>query len=137
VDRSAVGLRVSKLNGALAARVDGVDFAGGDPLPRVTVEAIESALYEHGVLVVPAADMTPGQHLSLASHFGEPERHQFFPNLGEGLEEVTLLDSDRDRSNMWHRDEPFLARPPIITMTHAKCLPAYGGDTAFISLHAA
>jgi taurine dioxygenase len=132
-----VSVYVAKLNGELAARVDGVEFAGGDPLPPAALQSIEAALYEHGVIVVPAVEMSAAQHLALARHFGEPERHEFFPNLGEGLEEVTLLDSERDRSNMWHRDEPFLARPPIITMTHAQRLPPYGGDTAFISLHAA
>lgn len=134
---TSAALAVRKLNGALGARIEGVDFSTGEPLDGAVVAAIAGALYEHGVVVVPAADMTPAQHLALARAFGEPERHQFFPNLGEGLEEVTLLDSERDRSNMWHRDEPFLARPPIITMTHAKRLPSFGGDTAFISLHAA
>ena len=38
---------------------------------------------------------------------------------------------------MWHVDEQFLVKPPIITITHAIRLPIYGGDTSFISLHAA
>jgi taurine dioxygenase len=131
-------VRVRKLNGALGARVDGVDFGDGStPIAACDVEAIGAALYEHSVVAAAAGSMSPGQHLALARHFGEPEHHQFFPNLGPGLEEVTLLDSDRDRSNMWHADEPFLERPPIITMTHAQQLPSYGGDTAFIGLHAA
>jgi taurine dioxygenase len=130
-------VQVRKLNGALGARVDGVDFGGGEKLDADDVAAIEAALYEHGVLAISAAEMTPDQHLVLARHFGEPEHHQFFPNLGPGREEVTLLDSERDRANMWHMDEPFLVRPPIITMTHAQQLPSFGGDTAFISLHAA
>jgi taurine dioxygenase len=132
-----MAITVHKLNGALAARVEGVDFGAGEPLDAATLRAIEAALYEHGVLAIDAAAMTPAQHLALARHFGEPEHHEFFPNLGDGLEEVTLLDSEKDRANMWHMDEPFLVRPPIITMTHAKQLPAHGGDTAFISLHAA
>jgi taurine dioxygenase len=131
------GLVVRKLNGALGARIEGVDFGRGEPLPRPVLEAVEAALYEHGVLAIAAAEMTDAQHLALASHFGEAEHHQFFPNLGPGLEQVTLLDSTKDRANMWHMDEPFLRRPPIVTMTHAKQLPSYGGDTAFIGLHAA
>jgi taurine dioxygenase len=129
---------VRKLNGALGARVEGVDFGDGTTvLDPGDVAGIEAALYEHSVIAVSAASMSPAQHLALARHFGEPEHHQFFPNLGPGLEEVTLLDSERDRSNMWHMDEPFLERPPIITMTHAQRLPSYGGDTEFIGLHAA
>lgn len=128
---------IRRLNGALGARVDGIDFSDGTPLDTGVVATVAAALHEHGVIVVPAAEMSAAQHLALAASFGEPERHQFFPNLGPGLEEVTVLDSERDRANMWHRDEPFLERPPIITMTHAQKLPSFGGDTAFISLHAA
>ena len=131
-------ITVRKLNGALGARVEGASFGDGrSALDLADVTGIEAALYEHSVIAVSAASMSPAQHLALARHFGEPEHHQFFPNLGPGLEEVTLLDSERDRSNMWHMDEPFLERPPIITMTHAQRLPSYGGDTEFISLHAA
>lgn len=131
------GVSVRRLNGALGARIEGVDFGDGEPLAADVVAVIEAALYEHGVVAIAAAEMTDAQHLALASHFGEAEHHQFFPNLGPGLEQVTLLDSTKDRANMWHMDEPFLVRPPIVTMTHAKQLPSYGGDTAFISLHAA
>lgn len=127
-----------KLNGALGARVDGIDFGDGtQPLGKGALDAVEAALCEFGVICVPARGMSPAQHLALAHHFGTPEHHTFFPNLGPGLEEVTLLDSERDRSNMWHADEPFLEYPPIITMTHAQQLPSYGGDTLFIGLHAA
>lgn len=132
---SAVTVR--KLNGALGARIEGIDFGDGAPLGEPALSTIEAALYDHGVVAIAAADMSDTQHLALASHFGEAEHHQFFPNLGPGLEQVTLLDSTKDRANMWHMDEPFLVRPPIVTMTHAKQLPSYGGDTAFISLHAA
>lgn len=133
-----MAIEIERLNGALGARLHGVDFGDGTrALDAGTVAVIEGALYDHGVVAIGARAMTPSQHLALARHFGEPEHHQFFPNLGPGLEEVTLLDSTRDRSNMWHADEPFLARPPIITMTCARQLPAYGGDTLFIGLHAA
>jgi len=82
--------------------------------------------------------MQPNQHVELATHFGELEHHEFFDNQGDGFEHITVLDSERgDRSNMWHIDEQFLEKPPVITMTHAVQLPSYGGDTSFISLHAA
>jgi taurine dioxygenase len=133
-----MGLQVQKLAGALGARIDGVDFGDGTrPVSPTVADEIAAALYEHSVIAIDATAMSPAQHLQLAEHFGEPEQHQFFPNLGPGLEQVTLLDSDRDRSNMWHMDEPFLTRPPIITMTRAIELPSYGGDTEFLSLHAA
>jgi taurine dioxygenase len=130
------GIELARLNGALGARVTGIDWERG--LTVDALDAIADALFEHGVLALDAAQMRPEQHVDLAAHFGELEHHEFFDNQGEGREHITVLDSERgDRSNMWHVDEQFLEKPPIVTMTHAIRLPAYGGDTSFISLHAA
>jgi taurine dioxygenase len=129
-------VEIVKLNGPLAARVTGIDWDAG--LRDRDVDVIGDALLEHGVLAVAARDMRPEQHVQLASSFGELEHHEFFDNQGPGFEHITVLDSARgDRSNMWHIDEQFLEKPPIITMTRAIQLPVWGGDTAFISLHAA
>ena len=138
----AVGgvMEVHRLNGALGARVNGIDWdtGPGHVLGPEVGPAVAGALAEYHVLAVEARDMRPEQHVALARHFGELEHHEFFNNLGPGLEHITVLDSSRgDRSNMWHIDEQFLNRPPIVTMTHAQLLPSYGGDTSFISLHAA
>ncbi|MFN8027316.1 MAG: TauD/TfdA family dioxygenase [Acidimicrobiia bacterium] len=127
---------IARLNGALGARVAGIDWDGG--LTEGDLAGIEKALTEFGVLAVAAAGMRPEQHVQLARHFGELEHHEFFENQGEGLEHITVLDSARgDRASMWHVDEQFLERPPMVTMTHAIQLPSFGGDTSFISLHAA
>jgi taurine dioxygenase len=129
-------MEVTKLNGALAASITGIDWDAG--LSHAHLEGIGAALSEHGVLAVAAAAMRPEQHVELAAHFGELEHHEFFENQGPGFEHITVLDSARgDRSSMWHIDEHFLEQPPIITMTRAIQLPAWGGDTSFISLHAA
>jgi taurine dioxygenase len=129
-------VEIAKLNGALGARVSAIDWDAG--LDDGDLKEIADALAEHSVLAVAAAGMRPEQHVQLARHFGELEHHEFFENQGPGFEHITVLDSARgDKSNMWHIDEQFLERPPIITMTHALQLPPFGGDTAFISLHAA
>ncbi len=129
-------MEIARLNGALGARIAGIDWDAG--LTETDFDAIESALADHGVLAIQAARMRPEQHVELAQHFGELEHHEFFDNQGVGVEHITVLDSERgDRSNMWHVDEQFLEKPPVITMTHAIQLPDYGGDTSFINLHAA
>jgi taurine dioxygenase len=88
--------------------------------------------------VIDAADMAPSQQVQIARLFGEPEHHVFFPNLGPGLEHVTVLDSEAgQRSDRWHIDEVFLADPPCVTTLHAQILPSFGGDTAFVSMAAA
>ena len=124
---------VTKLNGFLGARIDGIDFATG--LSEQDQVLIRSALAEHHVVCVSAAAMSPAQHTTLACFFGTPEEHSFFNNLGEGAETITVLDSTvGDRADMWHSDEQFLRNPPTFTLTQAKTLPPYGGETAFISL---
>jgi taurine dioxygenase len=129
-------MQVVKLNGALAASVSSIDWEVG--LCDADFDTIEAALGEHGVLAVAAAGMRPEQHVELGAHFGELEHHEFFDNQGPGFEHITVLDSARgDRSSMWHIDEHFLEKPPIITMTRAIQLPPWGGDTSFVSLHAA
>ena len=99
------------------------------------LQAIEDALVRHEALVLHVPDLTPEQHLAIATHFGEAEVHTFYPNLGPGLEQITLIDSKLgDRADMWHHDESFLPSAPIVTMTQAKILPPCGGDTRWISM---
>ena len=50
-------MEVAKLNGAVAARVTGIDWDAG--LCADDVERIEAALMDHGVLAVAAAAMRP------------------------------------------------------------------------------
>ncbi len=131
-----MNVEIVKLNGALGAQVIGIDWAGG--VLESDLTRLADALAEHSVLAVDAAAMHPEQHVQLARHFGELEHHDFFENQGPGREHITVLDSARgDKSNMWHIDEQYLTRPPIITMTHSLQTPSWGGDTAFISPHAA
>jgi taurine dioxygenase len=131
-----MGFDVRKLSGALGARISGLDFKAG--LAPADLSAIADALAVHQVLVIDAAEMAPGQQVQIARLFGEPEHHVFFPNLGPGLEHVTVLDSEAgQRSDRWHIDEVFLEHPPCVTTLHAQILPSFGGDTAFVSMAAA
>ena len=103
-----------------------------------TLAALEATLVKHEAVVLHVPELKPEQHLALAQHFGEPEVHTFYPNLGEGFEQITLIDSKLgDRADMWHHDESFLPSPPIVTMTQAKILPPCGGDTCWISMTSA
>ena len=124
---------VRQLGPAIGAEV--LDLNLADVLLPHTLAALEAALVKHEALVLHVPELTPAQHLAIAQHFGEPEVHTFYPNLGPGYEQITLIDSKLgDRADMWHHDESFLPHPPIVTMTHAKILPPCGGDTCWISM---
>lgn len=129
----SVPFTVRQLGPAIGAEV--LDLNLADVLLPRTLAALEAALVKHEALVLHVPELTPAQHLAIAQHFGEPEVHTFYPNLGPGYEQITLIDSKLgDRADMWHHDESFLPSPPIVTMTHAKILPPCGGDTCWISM---
>jgi taurine dioxygenase len=126
-------LTVRPLGPAIGAEVIDLDLS--QELSPETLAAIDAALVKHEALVLHVPELTPAQHLAITAHFGEPEVHTFFPNLGAGFEQITIIDSKLgDRADMWHLDESFLPSPPIVSMTHAKILPPCGGDTCWISM---
>lgn len=128
-----MALTIRKLGEYVGARVEGVDFSA--PLTDVLLDDIAAVLYEHQVISLPAADMTPAQHIRIASHFGEPEHNdtdQFARDAQ--FPEITVIDSDKgDRADSWHADETFLEHPPLVNLLHGKVIPEYGGDTALRS----
>lgn len=129
-------LTIQPLGPSLGAEV--LDLDPATIQSRETLTALEAALVKHETLVLHVPDLRPEQHLAIAQHFGEPEVHTFYPNLGEGFEQITVIDSKLgDRADMWHHDESFLPSPPIVTMTHAQILPPCGGDTCWISMTSA
>lgn len=129
-------MKLRALGPRIGAEVLELDMAG--QLSAATFQELEAALVRHETLVLHVPDMTPEQHLAIAHHFGEAEVHTFYPNLGKGFEQITVIDSKLgDRADMWHHDESFLPSPPIVTMTHARILPPTGGDTCWISMTSA
>lgn len=129
-------LHVRPLGPRIGAEVIALDLQGA--LSAQTLLQLEAALVQHEALVLHVPDLQPAQHLAIARHFGEPEVHTFYPNLGDGFEQITVIDSKLgDRADMWHHDESFLPHPPSVTMTHARILPPTGGDTCWISMTSA
>lgn len=130
-------LAIRKMGGYIGARVEGIDFS--QSLNENLLQEIADALYQHQVISISAADMSPEQHAEIALFFGEPEHNataQF--NVHETIPYLTVIDSEKgDRSDSWHADETFLEEPPLVNFLHGKILPESGGDTAFISAAAA
>lgn len=126
-------LTVQTLGPAIGAEVQNLNLKNGFSLE--TLQELEAVLIKHEAILLHVPDLTPEQHLVLAQYFGQPEVHTFYPNLGKGFEQITIIDSKLgDRADMWHHDETFLPSPPIVTMTQAKILPPCGGDTCWISM---
>jgi taurine dioxygenase len=106
----------------------GAEVLSAEPDPA----ELRAALIEHKVLLLHLPDLTPDEHMALGRSIGEIEVHAFFPNLGEGYEQVSVLDSNEgNTATMWHTDESFLPHPPMGTLTRALVMPPVGGDTLF------
>lgn len=127
---------VTPLGPTIGAEITGLDWSA--PLPDDVLDAVHDALLDHKVLVVHGAELTPEEHVALGERLGEVEVHAFFPNLGDGHERVSVLDSnDGTQASMWHTDETFLERPPMGTLLHAQVIPPHGGDTCWTNMAAA
>ena len=121
-------LKVKPLGPRIGAEVR--DFKLAASSKKDILKELEAGLVQHEAIVLHAPDLSPEDHLDIAKHFGEAEVHTYYPNLGKGFEQITIIDSKLgDRADMWHHDESFLPSPPIVTMTHAQVLPPVGGDT--------
>ncbi len=126
-------LTARPLGPAIGAEVQNLDLKNG--FSEAMLKELEAVLIKHEAILLHVPDLTPEQHLVLAQYFGQPEVHTFYPNLGQGFEQITIIDSKLgDRADMWHHDETFLPSPPIVTMTQAQILPPCGGDTCWISM---
>lgn len=100
-----------RLTGALGAEVLGLDLTA--PLHAADMAEVYAALCRFSVLLVRAPELTPEQHMAFGRAMGEIEVHTFFPNLGSGYEQVTVLDSaDCGTASIWHTDRRPDA-PPI------------------------
>lgn len=126
-------MQVVKIGTNMGARVEGIDFAAG--IDDGVVDGVADALYEHQVVAIPAAAMSPEQHLQLARRFGALEDNKT-DQFGDHptVPQITVIDSEAGHTaSMWHADETFLEHPPLVNLLHGKMIPATGGDTAFVS----
>jgi taurine dioxygenase len=128
---------VRRLGASLGGEVTDLDPA--NPFPPDVIDVIRKALLDHQVLVLRPRALSSDDHLALGRAFGPTEVHTFFPNLGDGYEQISVLDSTVPGSvaSMWHTDETFLDRPPMATLLHAEVIPVVGGDTVWASSTAA
>jgi alpha-ketoglutarate-dependent taurine dioxygenase len=127
-------LDVQRVSPTIGAEVRGVDLS--QSLSDEVIAAIRAAWLEHLVLFFPDQALTPDQQVAFAQRFGEvTEGHPVEPSL-EGYKQVLPIDSLKDRTNFWHTDVTFMARPPTGSLLYAVTLPEVGGDTMWANTRA-
>lgn len=126
--------------GALGAEVSGVDLAA--PLSNSKTEAVRQALWDHKVIFFRDQDLSPEDHLRVASIFGDIYRVPFvkarndFPDIIDIVKEP----EDGDKYNfggVWHSDATFDEYPPMGSVLYCLESPPHGGDTLFVNMEAA
>jgi taurine dioxygenase len=137
---------ITPLGAAIGAEIRGIDLR--DPVDAATRDALDRALADHSVLVLPDQTLSPAQLMTASAIFGPsmPQHYsQFnmpdFPHIG------VLSSRDTDRrpdgtpilrgTECWHTDHTNRERPPKATILYALRLPSTGGDTSFASMRAA
>jgi taurine dioxygenase len=127
-------LDVRPLTPAIGAEIHGVDCADVDD---DTIAAIRQVWLERLVVFFPDQHLDDDQQIAFAGRFGTVvEGHPIEPTLHDHPE-VQPIDSDLGRTNFWHTDVTFMARPPMASMLRAVSLPDVGGDTMWSSTRAA
>jgi len=137
----AVKLETSRLGGALAAEVRGVDL---NRLDDAMFAAIRKAWLEHHVLVLRDQQVTPAALAEFAARFGPMN---VFPKV-KGEDAARSKEHDdvivirnvgvaRGYTGIWHSDATAWQEPPATTVLCARKLPPVGGDTGFANQHLA
>lgn len=132
-------INVEPLTGVLGAEIFGVDLRS--EMDQEAWDEVLHAFGQYGVVYFPNQDISHEQHLVFARRFGEIIRVPQLHNV-EGHEEVQVIrrdasDTGRVVGENWHTDSTFLDCPPAAVVMRAIDVPAYGGDTGFLSMYTA
>jgi taurine dioxygenase len=130
-------LAVERMGARLGAQIRGLDLK--QAMPPEIFSALEAALIEHKVLVLPDQDLTSAVHVAVSRMFGDLEVHPMRPQ-GD-LPEVLVLDNHKDNpvlsTDVWHSDTTFRKNPTKYTILRCQIMPKIGGDTLWADMEAA
>lgn len=139
-----MSIHIEPLSPAIGAEVRGLN-ANAAPSPE-TVNLLQQAVAEHGVLVLRNQELNPAQHVAFTGHFGPLAVHVFADALLEGHPEIYVLSNVVEGGkpkgrpyvgNYWHSDLSYMANPSLGSMLYAIEVPHIGGDTLFANMYLA
>ncbi len=90
------------------------------------------------VIVLPALDPTPEQHVALGRLFGPLQPCESYNQPHPQSNDITVFDSTGGyRADHWHSDATWRREVPMGAALCMRVLPAVGGDTVFANCYAA
>jgi len=138
-----------------AAEIGDVDLSR--PLSPGDQDAIKAAFWKYAVLVFPAQQLTPSQHVEFAQVFGplEPNINSYQDEIKREridarISDVSNLDHDNEilkassrkrlsslANRLWHTDSIFRHVPAHASLLYARSVAPIGGHTEFADMRAA
>ncbi len=152
-------LAVTPLHPLFAANITGVDLA--KPIDKDTQRAIERAMDEYAVCVMPAQHLEDEQQIAFSRRYGALEvspgigrkegelpanariKHREIFDISNLDQAGGILGENDPRASfmrgnqLWHTDSSFRHESATWSMLHAKAVPPAGGDTEFADTRAA
>jgi alpha-ketoglutarate-dependent 2,4-dichlorophenoxyacetate dioxygenase len=137
------------------AEIGDVDLSR--PLSPDDQGAIKAAFWKYAVLVFPAQQLTPSQHVDFAQVFGplEPNINSYQDEIkreriDNRISDVSNLDQDNEilkansrkrlsslANRLWHTDSIFRHVPARASLLYARSVAPIGGHTEFADMRAA
>ncbi|MBS0523545.1 MAG: TauD/TfdA family dioxygenase [Proteobacteria bacterium] len=136
-------MKVVPLDAPLGARIEGICWQ--DATRPEVAAALNKALGEYLLVVVPGQPMTAPLMRDFASAFGKPrvqllryKRNNEVPEVST-MVSTLMADGTTDktalRSEDWHTDDSYMAVPAKATLLHNMETPSHGGRTWFCNMH--
>jgi alpha-ketoglutarate-dependent 2,4-dichlorophenoxyacetate dioxygenase len=152
-------LAITPLHPLFGANVTGVDLSM--PIDEDTRRAIERAMDDHAVCVLPGQRLEDEHQVAFSRLYGPLElappkqnksgtatyntrvQHREIFDISNLDEDGKILEEDDARSayrlgnELWHTDSSFRQKSATWSMLHARVLPPKGGNTEFVDTRAA
>lgn len=135
---------IEPTDAVLGARIFGVSLT--QPPDESTIDVIEQALEQYGVLVFPDQQITPMQQVAFSAAFAPLEVTELekarLPGVGEifvvgnvGAGLVSFAPRHDGQELEWHTDHIHRQTHARASLLYAKAVPKQGGDTLFACMY--
>jgi alpha-ketoglutarate-dependent 2,4-dichlorophenoxyacetate dioxygenase len=152
-------LAVTPLHPLFVANITGVDLS--EPIDEDTQRAIERAMDEYAVCVMPGQHLKDEHQIAFSRFYGPLEvspgigrkgaeapadariKHREIFDISNLDQDGGILGDNNPRASfmlgnqLWHTDSSFREESATWSMLHAKAIPPTGGDTEFADTRAA
>jgi taurine dioxygenase len=137
-------LATQPLSRACGAEVIGLDLR--HPLRSDTVEGLQRALADNGLLLFRDAALTPEEHIALSRQFGALETHVIGEFNLPDRPEILVVSNVKEGGKLkgavyagqyWHSDLSYMRRPSMGSLLLCHEMPEVGGDTMWANMYLA